>query len=196
MRPVPSTIAAKLKAAAVPIAERGLDQTKIEELAEASGIPKATLYYYFTGKEEILAFLLTDLLTEIAGAVAVASEAPGTARERLVGIVTAQLRVMATQPAVCQALLADLGRAGRVPEIAVAVADAFYTPVERVLAEGAADGSLRKVQDPVATSMAIFGAVTITGLHYLIRGTPLDPKQAAKHLTGVLLDGLARKDRG
>ena len=196
MRPVPSTIATKLKAAAAPIAERGFDQTKMEELAEVSGIPKATLYYYFAGKEEILAFLLTDLLTEIAGAVAVASDAPGTGRERLVGVVTAQLRVMATQPAVCQALIADLGRAGRIPEIAEAVAEAFYTPVERVLAEGAADGSLRKVQDPAATSMAIFGAVTVTGLHYSIRGAAFDPKQAAKHLTGVLLDGLAQRDRG
>ena len=89
MRPVPSSIATRLKSAAVPIAERGLDQTKIEDIAAAATIPKATLYYYFAGKEEILSFLLTDLLTEVAGAVAVACDAPGTARDRLVGVVTA-----------------------------------------------------------------------------------------------------------
>ena len=190
MRPVPSSIATRLKAAAVPIAERGLDQTKIEDIAAAAGIPKATLYYYFAGKEEILSFLLTDLLTEVAGAVAVACDAPGTAQERLVGVMTAQLQIMATQPAVCQALMADLGRAGRVPEIAEALAGAFSTPLQNLLAEGAADGSLRPVEDAVVVAGVIFGAVTITGLHYLVSGVPIDAEGLAKQLADVVLQGL------
>ena len=190
MRPVPSSIATRLKAAAVPIAERGLDQTKIEDIAAAAAIPKATLYYYFAGKEEILSFLLTDLLTEVAGAVAVACEAPATAQDRLVGVMTAQLQIMATQPAVCQALLADLGRAGRVPEIAEALAGAFSTPLESLLAEGAADGSLRPVEDAVVVAGVIFGAVTITGLHHLVSGTPIDADRLARQLADVLLQGL------
>ena len=91
MRTVPTSIAAKLPRAAELIAERGLDQTKIEELAEVTGIPKATLYYYFAGKEEILVFLLRDLLTQVADAVAIGAESEGTAAERLAMVVRAQL---------------------------------------------------------------------------------------------------------
>ncbi len=49
-------IADRLPAAAALSAERGLNDTKIEDVAAATGVPEATLYYYFAGKEDILAF--------------------------------------------------------------------------------------------------------------------------------------------
>jgi len=192
MRPVPSSIAAKLPKAADLIAERGLDQTKIEELAEVTGIPKATLYYYFSGKEEILVFLLRDLLTQVADAVAIASDTDGTAAERLVAVVRAQLQVMAEQPGACRALLADLGRAGRLPEIAEGVLNAYYLPVQRLLEEGAGDGSLRAVDDPGATSLAIFGAALVAALHYVIAGQPMDVDHVAGQVTAFILHGVGR----
>lgn len=191
MRPVPSAIAAKLPKAADLIAERGLDQTKIEELAEATGIPKATLYYYFTGKEEILAFLLRDLLAQVADAVAVAAEGEGTSCDRLGAVVRAQLDVMAEQPSVWRALVADLGRAGRMPEIAEALASAYYLPVQTVLEEGAADGSLRAVEDPAATALAIFGAATVAGMHHLMAGDAIDADSLARQVTAFVLHGVS-----
>ncbi len=190
MRAVPVSIAQRLTPAAELFAERGLDQTKIEEVAEATGIPKATIYYYFAGKEDILAFLLRDALVAMADAVAIAADGVGDARARLSGVLTAQLQVMADQPAVCQALIADLGRAGRIPDIAQAVIDAFYGPVERLLHEGAADGSLRSVPDPAAAAVAIFGAVTISGLSHLVLRGGLQVGQVVGQLTDLLLGGL------
>ena len=80
MRQVPAKLASKLYGAAELIAERGLADAKIDEIADAAGIPKATLYYYFSGKEEILAFLLGDMLKLIAGEVGNAVTSPGSAR--------------------------------------------------------------------------------------------------------------------
>lgn len=191
MRPVPSSIAAKLAKAAALIAERGLGETKIEELAEATGIPKATLYYYFTGKEEILVFLLRDLLAQVADAVAIGAESDGSAAQRLARVVRAQLYVMADAPAVWRALVADLGRAARMPELAEALVSAYYAPVEKLLIEGAADGSLRAVEDPAATSMAIFGAATVAGLHHLMAGEALDAERLAAEITGFVLHGVS-----
>ncbi len=191
MRPVPSAIAAKLPKAADLFAERGLDQTKIEDLADATGIPKATLYYYFAGKEEILSFLLRDLLTQVADSVAIALEIDGTSRDRLGAVVRAQLEAMAEQPSVWRALMADLGRAGRMPEIAAAVAAAYYTPVQQLLEEGAADGSLRAVEDKGATAMAIFGAGTVVGLHFLMAGQPLEADSLARQVTEFVLHGVS-----
>lgn len=191
VRVVPTAIAAKLPKAADLIAERGLDQTKIEELAEVTGIPKATLYYYFSGKEEILVFLLRDLLTQVAGAVAIALESDGSGRDRLSAVVHAQFEVMADQPSVWRALIADLGRAGRMPEIAAMVADAYYTPLQQLLEEGASDGSLRAVEDAPATAMAVFGAVTVVGLHYLMSGEALDPDALTRRISELILRGIA-----
>lgn len=190
MRQVPHSIATKLAAAAALFADNGLDQTKIDDVADVTGVPKATLYYYFAGKEDILAFLLAEGLSLIAEAVGVALEAPGTARQRLALVVEAQLRVMAERRDACRALITDLGRAGRIPEISSAVERAYYQPVMRLLEEGARDGSLRPVEDPASTSVAIFGAVTISALSSLFAGAELSTDEMAAGLLGLLVDGL------
>ena len=154
-------------------------------------MPKATLYYYFPGKQEILAFLLADMLTLMADEVAVAADQPGTARERLVAVVAAQLRVMMQHPGACQALIGDLGRAGRLPDITEALIGAFHRPVEQLLRAGASDKSLRPVDDPEAAASTIFGAVTITGLSHLIRGDDADADVIADGIMDVVLHGLA-----
>ena len=190
MRTVPSQIAARLPAAAELFADRGLDNTKIEDVAAATGIPKATLYYYFTGKEEILAFLLNDSLLRVADEVAIAVQSGDTAAQRLADVIRAQLRVMADQPAVCRALVGDLGRAGRMPAIAEMIHSAYYQPVEALLLEGAADGTLLEQPHPKAVAMAIFGAVTISALSYLVTNQPLDEPRIATAVTDLILDGL------
>ena len=50
MRRIPRQIADRLPAAADLFAEKGLNDSKIEDVAAATGVPKATLYYYFAGK--------------------------------------------------------------------------------------------------------------------------------------------------
>ncbi|MEW6474258.1 MAG: helix-turn-helix domain-containing protein [Actinomycetota bacterium] len=62
------------------MAERGYDETRMEDLAEATGAPKATLYYHFSGKEAILAWLLRSALSAVGEAVAEAAAGRGTAR--------------------------------------------------------------------------------------------------------------------
>ncbi|MDP3713798.1 MAG: helix-turn-helix domain-containing protein [Mycobacteriales bacterium] len=190
MREVPVQIAARLSAAAELFADRGVEHTKIEEIAAATGVPKATLYYYFSGKEDILAFLFHDTLRHIADQVAIAVATEGSARDRLVGVVRAQLAVMAEQPAVCRALTGEFGRAGRVPALAAAIRAAYHAPVVQLLHEGALDGSLAEVADVNAAALMIFGAVTVTGLSHLIAGGSIGVDAATDALVTVLLDGL------
>lgn len=190
MREVPVQIAARLSAAAELFADRGVEHTKIEEIAAATGVPKATLYYYFSGKEDILAFLFQDTLRHIADQVAIAASSDGSARHRLVGVVRAQLAVMADQPAACRALTGEFGRAGRVPALAAAIRAAYHAPVVQLLREGALDGSLADVADVDAAALMIFGAVTVTGLSHLIAGGSIGVDAATDALVTVLLDGL------
>ena len=198
MRPMPAKLAAKLYGAAELIAERGIADAKIDEIAEATGIPVATLYYYFRGKEEILSFLLGDLLDTIAGEVGAAIAQPGPAVDRLQWAVEAQVRVMLENPAVCRALTGDLGRATRLPELAVALDSAFYRPLEQLLREGVQDDSLRSVAEPDKVALSIFGAITVMGLSGAV-APPMQKSQfiddAARAVCDLLIDGLrARPD--
>ena len=189
-RAVPESMAIRIEAAAEAIAERGFENTRVEDLAAAARLGKTTLYYYFAGKEDILGWLLQRLLDAVADAVADAADSTGSARRRLERVVLAQLRAMAGHPAACRALIANLGRAAGLPEIAAGVANAFHHPVSAILADGVADASLDPGPDLEAATTVVFGAVTITGLHYLLAPGTLDPEAAAEAVLRVVLRGL------
>jgi len=193
VREVPAAIAARLPAAAAFFAEHGFDDARIDDVARCMGVPRATLYYYFAGKQDILAFLLRSLLDDVAAAVERAVSSPGTSAARLTAVLRAQLEVQATQPETALLLVANIGRAGRLTDIAADVDIAFHAPVRAVLADGIADGSIRDIDIERATS-AIFGAVILTGLHEIVANGSLDPDEVLADVAMVVLHGLATTD--
>jgi AcrR family transcriptional regulator len=177
----------KVLAAAELFAEHGLDATKMEDIAAATGVPKATLYYYFEGKEDILAFLFNEILDEIARAIDSASRVEGTAADRLRAAIVAHLLVFEELPAASRALQFDLGRAARIPHIDERIEAAFRKPVRRLLDEGAADGSLRAVEHPRLVAIAILGAVTTVGINAITVG-PRRSRRSLDEIADVVLD--------
>ncbi|HEY0891205.1 MAG TPA: TetR/AcrR family transcriptional regulator [Nocardioides sp.] len=188
MRKLPAKLASRLYSAAELIAERGLDGTKIDDIADATGIPKATLYYHLEGKNGVLEFLLTDLLEMISGAVGLAMSSTEDAQTRLEAAVAAQLGVMLEHPFLCRALVGDLGRATRLPELAAALRSAFFEPIEQLLNDGVADGSLRQIEDPNAVATSIFGAITIAGLSAAVDGPLAEASMEATRLSAAVCD--------
>ena len=192
MRPLPEGMREKVLAAAELFAEHGLDATKMEDVAAATGVPKATLYYYFEGKEDILAFLFNEILDEVARAIAAAMSTAGTAADRLRAALAAHLRVFEDFPAASRALQFDLGRAARIPHIDERIDAAFRGPVRRLLEAGAADGSLRAVERPRLAAIAILGAVTTVGINAITPGPAARPvEEIADDVIDVVLRGVA-----
>lgn len=189
MRTVPTALADKLGPAIASFAELGFDQTRIEDLTQATGVPSSTLYYYFSGKEDVLAFVLRKWLSEVTAAVAEAIATDSPACDRLVGAVQAQLRLIRDNPETCRVLLAELGRIARLQDIAVQVHAAFHRPVEQLLREGAIDGSMRRV-DVEAVTAAIYGAVMISGLHYIVAGRTSEIDDIAGELVAFVVNGV------
>ena len=148
------------------------------------------MYYYFAGKEDILAFLMEDALREITADVAAVVHSDGTGAQRLGGVISAQLRVMAHRPAVCRALIGELGRAARIPVIADMISTAYLEPVEKLLIAGADDGSLVAQHDPRSAAIALFGAVTTSALTYLISDNTIDEALVARTIQSILFEGL------
>ena len=124
-------------AAAELFADRGLDDTKTEDIAAATGIPKATIYYYFEGKEEVLSFIFGVVLDAVHEAVTGAIAGPGTGAERLARVIEAHLHVFAEYPKASQALHFDLGRAARMPGGRGAVERVVHRTRDRAVARRA-----------------------------------------------------------
>lgn len=203
MRPIPKPMAAKVMAAAQLFAERGLDGAKMSDIAAATGIPRATLYYHFEGKEAVFSYMHTIVFEAFEEAVGAALKGPGNAAERLSRVIRAQIDIYAAHPLALQALQLDLGRAARRPEITERSARTYVRPVAKLLEEGVIDGSLRKVAKPRAVAAALLGSITIAAetlsstdehavseLHHtlmslFLRGLAAAPESADNHATEV-----------
>jgi AcrR family transcriptional regulator len=181
----------KVLAAADLFAVQGLDATKMEEIAAATGVPKATLYYYFEGKEDILSFLFAEILDEVSRAIHDAVHRQGDASERLAAAIEAHLGVFERFPMASRALQFDLGRAARMPHIAERVKIAFAEPVHDLLLEGERDGSIRRLDDPWLVTTAILGTITTTGINFLTIPPSRKSKKVARDLVDFVLAGVA-----
>jgi AcrR family transcriptional regulator len=169
---------------------KGFGATRMDDLVAASGVPRATLYYHFRGKDAVLGWLMHSTIGHLATAIKEATGAPGMARDRLEAVIRSVLRTVSEYPEACRVLIGNLEQAGQLSETVAELFPAFHVPVIAVLEEGAADGSLRPVGDPVATASALFGAVIIAALQALVVGSDLEPESMGDSLVDLLLGGL------
>jgi TetR/AcrR family transcriptional regulator len=195
MRPLSKTVAAKVPAAADLFAERGLDGATMSDVAAATGIPRATLYYHFASKQEIFSYMCGTVLDALYQAVADALQSNGNAATRLRKVVRAHLEFYAANSVALTAMHLDLGRGVRRPEVVARTSQSYLTPVAKLLEEGHADGSLRKVDDPRAVAAAILGATTIAAEQRLRPNDPNSVTRVERAITSVFLTGLAAKKR-
>ena len=89
---------ARILAAALRLfAERGLDGTSMRDVAEAVGITKATLYHYFTSKNDLFAAVLRRAHFD-AERVRAELDGPGPLSERLTRVGVDYLAAMRRPP--------------------------------------------------------------------------------------------------
>lgn len=187
---VPASMAGRLAAAADVFAEQGFEAARIEDIAKATGIPRATLYYHFRSKENVLSFLLRSMLNDVGEAVAAAVAPVGSAETRLRRAIAALLEVMAASPSVARLLVGNFTGAGALADVALAVRTSFHEPVTQILHDGCADGTLRSV-DLDRTTSAIFGAVVVTGLRDIVLLGELEPTSTSDAVSALVLHGIA-----
>jgi AcrR family transcriptional regulator len=188
VRDVPGGIGEKLLAAADQI---GFDFTRVsmDEIARVSGVPRATIYYYFSGRDELLAHVTGLALTDLAADAQRVVDGPGTALERLRALVRGNLQHLHTHRASSELLFANLGTAG-LAEVTSRIKAGILDPIESMLAEGMAEGTIRPLDDVALLATAIFGAILVVGLQDVYLTGGLDADDLTDRLVPMFLAGL------
>jgi TetR/AcrR family transcriptional regulator len=181
---------AKVMAAAQLFAERGLDGATMSDIAAITGIPRATLYYYFEGKEAVFACMAALVMDGFEEALTVALSGTGSAAERLGRVVRAQLDFCMARPAAFLALQLDLGRAARRAEMSERIVRAYLRPVAKLLEEGAADGTMRPVANPRVVAAALLGAATTAVEQALLSADGQSVTDLYEPIISLVLHGL------
>jgi AcrR family transcriptional regulator len=150
-------------------------ELRLEDVAALIGAARATLYYYFGGRDDLIAFLLEEHLTAAAEAIHAAVHADESPGARLRSAVAALVEFLGDRPGVCAGLLSTLGpAAGRMRAILTAKDAMIAAPFRDILEEGHAAG-LFSIDDPRDATSAVLGAAMISTLDRWHRGEDATP---------------------
>jgi AcrR family transcriptional regulator len=170
----------------------GLGGTTLERVASEAGMSRMTLYRRGVSKRALLEALAVALEGEYRDAMWPALSAPGSGRERLELALRGVCRVAernlelfgVLSEASRDAVFHERGREALTRAV-------FTAPLERLLLDGASDGSLREV-DPQETATVLFNLVGFTYRH-LRQGHRWGRERACRAVVSLALEGAAAR---
>ncbi len=102
-----------LQAALIEFAREGLARARIDAIAEAAGVNKALLYYYFSDKETLYGAILDRFFEKLTERVVTVCNRPGSAGERFLSYVRAHFDAIAESPYHAPIFMSELMSASR-----------------------------------------------------------------------------------
>jgi TetR/AcrR family transcriptional regulator len=150
------TRAAILAAAERLFAERGFDATRLEDVAAAVGIRRASIVYHFRDKPELYDAVLADVLGALRARLEAALLGEGAFALRIERAVSAWIDAVVARPALARLLLREVadGTPARSTRLAPHLPP-FFAMVERALA--APDAATPRAVDPVVVASQVAG---------------------------------------
>jgi AcrR family transcriptional regulator len=170
--------------------DKGYHATSVQDLADAVGLQKASLYHYIRGKEDLLLRLTRDAIAGHLEDLAAAEVSGGTGRQRLVRLLFAHVRRICANSDLLTVLLREAHALSPPAQEEVRRLSARYQHgLAGVVVDGVQDGSLT-VADPALAALALLGAVNWIHRWYRPEGR-LSPDEIAAGMIDLFLHGLA-----
>lgn len=167
----------------------GYNRASMDDVAEAVGIAKPTLYHYFRGKEEILFEIHQEFITRLIRQNEARRDAGLSPRQELLEIMGDILDLMETHRGHVRVFfehIRDLPQEQR--EVVRGQRDTYHRMVEDALARGIQLGEFRPV-DVRMVSLGLFGMCNWAYQWYQSEG-PLRPREVAYSMWGLLVYGI------
>ncbi len=166
-----------LQAAEVLFARNGFDGTRLEDVAEAVGIRRPSISYYFRDKRELYQAVQDEVLSGMRQRLLTALARGDSPLERIENCITAWVHYVTERPATAYIIMREIvetpGGRGR-------AAQEYLAPVVAAIREEVEEGQRRghfRSAEPVHFVFNIVGATTffVTAAPILIPDTPFDP---------------------
>jgi AcrR family transcriptional regulator len=179
-----------LRAASRVFRRRGLAAAGMREIAEEADVSPGILYYYFSGKDEILLFCQERTLEHMLAAVDAACALPASSAERLRGVLQAHVHAMLDEleGATAHLEVEALPEALRAP--VMEKRDRYERAVRALVAEGIKRDEFAKA-DAALVTRAMLGAVNWSARWFRPDG-PQTSAEVARALSDYLVKGLLK----
>jgi AcrR family transcriptional regulator len=180
-----------LEAAAGVFHEKGYKATSIQDIADAVGILKGSLYYYITSKEDLLFEILQDVHQQGLQNLERIEATPGTPLQRIRAFVTVHVTHNAENLVKMAVFFHDFrSLSPERREIIVAERDLYDKHLRALIAAAQKDGSVCPDLDPKLTSIEILGMMNWI-YHWYRPGGSLSISELAETIADFVVAGLA-----
>jgi AcrR family transcriptional regulator len=185
-----------LEAAIAEFAQHGFHETRMEDIARASGLSKGAVYIYFKSKDAIIGALLRTLFAwELRGARNIV-DSEGTATARLLAIASMfadELDRMVVAMPILMEFYAVAFRQPVVREHLGQMYEEFRAPLATLVQQGIERGEFRVVEpdDVASTWIALIEGLTLL---WVVNPHGIAWRERATAAVHLLLDGLRAPD--
>lgn len=184
-----------LAAAAEIFAAQGFHQATIEQIAEAAGVGKGTVYLYFKSKRKLFDSLLLESLQRLIERTKEAIQTENHPLARLRRLTNIHLHILQRNHPLLQMILREFTPEklqSLRPELEQCVQELMDLYVH-ILQEGIADGALRP-HNPQVAALAFLGAVNQVGVAHNRGHLPLSLAEREEELYQLFVAGLQKSD--
>lgn len=171
--------------------ERGYSNTSMQNIADAVGLLKGSLYYYITSKEDLLYEIherFMNVLIEKTESREAAADLPP--RQRLEGVIIDLLQLIRDYRAYVEVFFRERYSMEGARWDAIHEKRTRYEAVVReIIQDGQRDGSFRADLDEQIVTFGLFGMCNWS-YQWLNPNGRLSPAEIARNLSTLFLDGL------
>ncbi len=190
----------------VLFSQKGVARTTIQEIADAAGIGKGTIYEYFHSKDEILATSFDYIKEESETLIAEKIQKISDPVQKLIAFIDGILAFFRTFPENMSEILLVFWAEGILnsPRDAIegenqqfdlrSMYEDYNDFVASVLEEGKSQGLFREDIDSYALAAAMIGAIDGIMLQWVLLRDRIDMEKASRQLVEVFLRGIKIED--
>ncbi|HEY7926979.1 MAG TPA: TetR/AcrR family transcriptional regulator [Candidatus Dormibacteraeota bacterium] len=185
-----------IEAATEVFARRGVHGTRVADIAERAGIAYGLVYHHFRNKEEILTAIFAERWAQYVAYLEELGRTPAPFRDRMRRLIHFWVEAYRQDNDLMTVMINEITRSYEFLEshdiTAVLVA---FDPIERIIAEGRANGEVRAELDAKLATYAVLGVAEMVLTGYVIGTLPRDDAQAytrdEEQLLSLLIDGMS-----
>jgi TetR/AcrR family fatty acid metabolism transcriptional regulator len=181
-----------LRAAIKIFSQKGFFNSKVSEIARASGVADGTIYLYFKNKDDLLISLFEEKMGEVVADVRRRTGAGADALAKLRIFIDNHMDLLEREAGLIEVLQVELRQSNKFLKDYVPVKFFEYLEViSDILEEGKREGAFRPDLNVSVARRAIFGALDELCLTYVLSRKPMyHPSVSSEEVYRLLAEGL------
>jgi AcrR family transcriptional regulator len=177
------------RTAASVFAAKGYHETTVDEIAQAMGVAKGTIYYNFENKEDLYLSIVHQGVDLFKQQLQQAVNEGKSSEERIANLIVCQLKFFEQESDLVSLFLTELfGKDPQRSQLATQMLSDCFQIFRSCIKEGIEAGDLDCI-DPESATSSLFGMITISALRYTRNHLPIPIEQIGSEIGKIFLRG-------